>query len=328
MHKRNALLALGVVAAIALGWGVARYMRGGQTGSPGGSADAGGPLALRLLSTPMPVKTFTATDLDGRPISTDAWRGKVTIVNFWATWCPPCRAEIPDLIALQAKYGDQLQVIGISQDETGPEVVRQFVKEQGINYPIVMSTPEIEQIFTGIYALPTSFIIDRDVQVVAKHVGMLNPAVDRRRNASARRPDRRCDGAVRRGRDQGADQGRRPGDQNTRRRSRPHVPHCEGQRAETAERRFVHVRMRPDARRLPHQRSDVQHQSAARAENRRERQVVTPRLSTRNHEAHEDTKSKYFLCTFVLRVFVVSGVQGFGNSAGSEAFAVNMHRAS
>jgi thiol-disulfide isomerase/thioredoxin len=177
VHKRNALLALGVVAAIAFGWGVARYVRGGQTGTPGGSAAAGGPLALRLLSTPMPVKTFTATDLDGRPISTDSWRGKVTIVNFWATWCPPCRAEIPDLIALQEKYGDQLQVIGISQDETGPEVVRQFVKEQGINYPIVMSTPEIEQIFTGIYALPTSFIIDRDVKVVAKHVGMLNPAV-------------------------------------------------------------------------------------------------------------------------------------------------------
>jgi thiol-disulfide isomerase/thioredoxin len=152
-------------------------MRAGQPGSLGGVADAGGPLTLRLLSTPMPVKAFTATDLAGRTISSESWRGKVTIVNFWATWCPPCRAEIPDLIALQEKYGDQLQVIGISQDETGPEIVRQFVKEHGINYPIVMSTPEIEQVFTGIYALPTSFVIDRDVKVVAKHVGLLNPQV-------------------------------------------------------------------------------------------------------------------------------------------------------
>jgi thiol-disulfide isomerase/thioredoxin len=129
------------------------------------------------LTNPVPVKAFTAVDLDGKTLSTDSWRGKVTIVNFWATWCAPCRAEIPDLVALQDKYRDQLQIIGISQDETGTEVVRKFAAEHRINYPIVMSTPELEQIFSGIYALPTSFIVDRDVRVVAKHVGMLNPVV-------------------------------------------------------------------------------------------------------------------------------------------------------
>jgi thiol-disulfide isomerase/thioredoxin len=179
VNYRNLLLAVGVVTALGVGWGAARYMRTGASGESGqpGSSDTVGPLTLRLLSTPMPVRSVTMTDLAGKTISSDSWRGKVTIVNFWATWCPPCRAEIPDLIALQQKYGDQLQVIGISQDETGPEVVRQFVKEQGINYPIVMSTPEIEAVFTGIYALPTSFIINRDVQVAAKHVGMLNAEV-------------------------------------------------------------------------------------------------------------------------------------------------------
>ena len=113
-------------------------------------------------------------DIDNRPISADTVRGKVLIVNFWATWCPPCRAEIPDLIALQDKYRDQLQIIGVSQDEAGVDVVRKFAAEQHMNYPVVMSTPEIEKIFTGIYALPTSFIIDRESHIVQKHVGMLN----------------------------------------------------------------------------------------------------------------------------------------------------------
>ena len=168
-----------MLTASALGWGVARYIR--SLDSPALHTDADGhghgdeKLTVRLLSNPMPVAPFTVRDLDGQTISTESWRGKVTIVNFWATWCAPCRAEIPDLVALQEKYRDQLQIIGISQDETGPEVVRQFAAEHRINYPIVMSTPELEQIFSGIYALPTSFIVDREVQIVAKHVGLLNP---------------------------------------------------------------------------------------------------------------------------------------------------------
>src|SRR5438105_12850284 len=76
-------------------------------------------------------------DLDGRQISTSDWRGKVVLINFWATWCPPCRAEIPDLIALQEKYRDQLQIIGVSEDEAGPEVVKRFVAEHRMNYPVV-----------------------------------------------------------------------------------------------------------------------------------------------------------------------------------------------
>jgi len=87
-------------------------------------------------------------------------RGNEVIVYFWATWCPPCRAEIPDLVALQARYGDRLQVIGVSQDEAGVEVVKRFAEAQHMNYPIVMSTPEIEKAFPGVAALPTSFVVD------------------------------------------------------------------------------------------------------------------------------------------------------------------------
>jgi len=130
-------------------------------------------VTLRFYRDPKPAPVFTATDLDGRPISMAALRGKVVIVNFWATWCGPCRAEIPDLVALQEKYRDQLQIIGISEDEGGPEVVRRFVAEHQMNYPVVMSTPELERKFPGIGALPTSFVIDREARVVQKHVGML-----------------------------------------------------------------------------------------------------------------------------------------------------------
>jgi thiol-disulfide isomerase/thioredoxin len=176
MHTRRILLAAGIVVAIASGWGVARYIRSVQGQGEATPAGSGEKLTLRLLSTPTPLPAFTFHDLDGRAISRETLHGKVIIVNFWATWCPPCRAEIPDLIALQEKYRDQLQIIGVSQDETGPDIVRQFATEHKMNYPIVMSTPELERIFTGIYALPTSFVVDRNSQIVVKHVGMLNAA--------------------------------------------------------------------------------------------------------------------------------------------------------
>ena len=99
------------------------------------------------------------------------------LVNFWATWCPPCREEIPALIALQKKYGDQLQIIGISQDSGSPDPVARFAEARGINYPVVMTTPEIEKLFPNVYALPTSFLIDRDGRIAQKHVGMLNPSL-------------------------------------------------------------------------------------------------------------------------------------------------------
>ena len=135
------------------------------------------PVTLRFFSGPKPVQAFTMRDLDGRQISTSDWRGKVVLVNFWATWCPPCLAEIPDLVALQEKYKEHLQIIGVSQDEGSPEAVRRFASQYKINYPIVMSTPEIRRYFPNVYALPTTFVVDRETRIVQKHLGMLQPAV-------------------------------------------------------------------------------------------------------------------------------------------------------
>jgi thiol-disulfide isomerase/thioredoxin len=141
------------------------------------SAPDGERLTLRFFRNPAAVPALAMRDLDGRPLSSDDWRGKVVIVNFWATWCPPCRAEIPDLVALQNKYRDRLLIIGVSQDEGSVEVVKQFVAAHQMNYPVVMMTPEIDQAFPGIRALPTSFILDRESRVVQRHVGLLNQVV-------------------------------------------------------------------------------------------------------------------------------------------------------
>ena len=171
---------LAVAVILAAGWAGTRYLRSRQqmaAGSARAAAADAGPMTVRFLSNPSAMPAFTLKDLDGRPLSSGDFHGKVLIVNFWATWCPPCRAEIPDLIALQNKYRDQVQVIGISQDEAGPDVVRQFVAEQHMNYPVAMSTPDVEKLFPGIYALPTSFIVGPDGKIMQKHVGMLNAQV-------------------------------------------------------------------------------------------------------------------------------------------------------
>ena len=136
-------------------------------------APAGEKPTLEFFRNPAPVAALTMRTLDGRTISTADWRGKVTLVNFWATWCGPCRMEIPDLIALQKKYDKYLQIVGISQDEAPPDVVQRFAAELRMNYPIVMSTPELEAAFPGINALPTSYLIDRNGRIVQKHVGAL-----------------------------------------------------------------------------------------------------------------------------------------------------------
>src|SRR5215470_20090395 len=135
------------------------------------------PVTLRFFRDPKPLAAFTIRDLDHQELSTTDWRGKVVLVNFWATWCPPCRAEIPDLVALQEKYRGQLQIIGVSQDEGSPEAVRRFASEYKVNYPIVMLTPELKRHFPNVYALPTTFIIDRERRIVQKHLGMLNPTI-------------------------------------------------------------------------------------------------------------------------------------------------------
>jgi thiol-disulfide isomerase/thioredoxin len=180
MSKQRAFLfglAL-LVGAAAVWWAGTQYSRR-QSGNPVATsqipeAPGGEKVTLRFYKNPAAVPAVIMHDLDGRSITPADLRGKVTIVNFWATWCPPCRAEIPDLIALQSKYGERLQIIGISQDEGSVDGVKRFVASQQMNYPVVMMTPDLEKIFPGVSALPTSFILDREGRIVQRHVGLLN----------------------------------------------------------------------------------------------------------------------------------------------------------
>jgi thiol-disulfide isomerase/thioredoxin len=135
---------------------------------------AGEPAVVQFLKDPTPIADFAVTDLEGRTIASADLRGKVVLVNFWATWCPPCRAEIPDLIKLQEKYRDKLIVIGVSEDEIPPDEVKAFVADQKMNYPVAMTTPALGKVFRGVSALPTTFVIDREGKLAQRHVGMLN----------------------------------------------------------------------------------------------------------------------------------------------------------
>jgi thiol-disulfide isomerase/thioredoxin len=180
MNERRALVLVLALGGILATWAAARYARdveqrqpAARAGAPADIGAAGEKVTLRFFRDPKAAPAFAVKDLDGREVSPASLRGKVVIVNFWATWCGPCRAEIPDLVALQEKYRDTLQVIGISEDEAGVDVVKRFAGEHKINYPIAMLTPEIEKLFPGISALPTSFILDRESRIVQKHVGML-----------------------------------------------------------------------------------------------------------------------------------------------------------
>jgi len=121
---------------------------------------------------PVPAPAWKLKDVDGKVVSSEDFKGKVVVVDFWATWCPPCRTEIPGYVQLQKKYAaDGLVIVGISVDTDGPEVVRKFMKEVGINYPIVMADDQIQDLFAPIQGYPTTLIIDRDGKIRDRKLG-------------------------------------------------------------------------------------------------------------------------------------------------------------
>ncbi len=126
---------------------------------------------VRFVRDPEPAPDFKLTGFDGKPVTLAGSRGKVLLLNFWATWCGPCRAEVPDLVALQNKYKDRLQILGLVIDDDDQDAIRKFVAEFGINYPVALATDDIRSQYGGIAALPTSFVLDAQGRVVQKHEG-------------------------------------------------------------------------------------------------------------------------------------------------------------
>ena len=139
-------------------------------------ADPNAP-TIRFVRSPDPAPEFKLAALDGKPIALNDAKAKVVLLNFWATWCGPCRAEIPGLIELQKKYPDKLQVIGLAVDVDSAEEVKQYAARVGMNYPVVISSADVRAKFGGIPALPTTFVLDTQGRVVQKHVGLDDPGL-------------------------------------------------------------------------------------------------------------------------------------------------------
>ena len=120
---------------------------------------------------------FSLTDITGKPLKLSDYQGKVVVLDFWATWCGPCRIEIPNFIELQKRYAAQgFTMIGISIDDS-PEPVVDFYKEFRMNYPVVIGNDRLGELYGGLPGLPTTFLIGRDGRIYAKHVGATDPSV-------------------------------------------------------------------------------------------------------------------------------------------------------
>src|SRR6266481_2056325 len=143
----------------------------------GGGFAQEGDRVIHFVRNPDVAPDFKLDSLDGKPLTLISAHGKVVLLNFWATWCGPCRAEIPDLIALQQKYKDQLQIIGLTVDDDDASFIKQVVAKTRINYPVAMSTPEVRVQYGGVAALPTSFVLDTQGRIVQKHEGLRDPAL-------------------------------------------------------------------------------------------------------------------------------------------------------
>lgn len=161
--KRNPaalfFVAVVVAAMLYIGFHAARRTAGG------------GPDSLDPAGKEAP--DFTLESLDGRNVSLSSLRGQAVLLNFWATWCGPCKIEMPWFVELQREYGPQgLQIVGVAMDDAGRDEIAKFAKDMGVNYTILIGKEAVGQLYGGVDVLPTTYFIDRDGKIVAREFGL------------------------------------------------------------------------------------------------------------------------------------------------------------
>src|SRR5499427_1185436 len=135
-----------------------------------------GPDTLDPAGKPAP--DFTLQTLGGKNVTLSSLRGKAVLLNFWATWCGPCKIEMPWFVELQKEYGAQgLQIVGVAMDDSSKEDIAKFVKEMGVNYPILIGKENVGNDYGGVNVLPTTLFIDRDGKIVAREFGLQSRSI-------------------------------------------------------------------------------------------------------------------------------------------------------
>jgi thiol-disulfide isomerase/thioredoxin len=163
--KRNplALLVVAIVAALMLYFGFHMARRSGPI-----------PPAVTKSG---PAPDFTLESPDGKSLRLSDLRGKAVLLNFWATWCGPCKIEMPWFVELQNQYGSQgLQIVGVAMDDSSKEDIAKFAKDMGVNYPVLLGKEAVGDEYGGVPALPESFFIGRDGKIVDKIIGLKGKA--------------------------------------------------------------------------------------------------------------------------------------------------------
>ena len=164
--KRNPLALVVVAFVVALMLYVGLHM-----------ARRSGRLATPRITRSTVAPDFSLESLEGKTMRLSDFRGKAVLLNFWATWCGPCKIEMPWFVELQQKYGSQgLQVVGVAMDDASKEDIAKFAKDMGVNYPVLIGKEAVGDSYGGIPALPETFFIGRDGKVVDKILGLRGKA--------------------------------------------------------------------------------------------------------------------------------------------------------
>ena len=147
--------------------------------TPAASHDVAGAETAACMADAKPANwDFKLKNLEGKEVELSSFKGKVVLLNFWATWCGPCKAEIPGFIELQEKYKDKITIVGYSVDDTA-DLAKKYAAEYKMNYPILLGEgrEDVQDAFGPIWGIPASFLISKDGKVCRKHMGIAPKAV-------------------------------------------------------------------------------------------------------------------------------------------------------